>query len=52
MALVFPPGEIAVLEPLQAGRLRAALRDVVFALGDPDTLDQHQQAIPTVRASA
>jgi hypothetical protein len=41
VALVFPPGEVAVLEPLQDGRLRAALRDAVFALDDPDTRDQH-----------
>lgn len=52
VALVFPPGEVAVLEPLQATRLRAALRDVVFALDDPDTRDQHQHTVPTVQASA
>lgn len=51
-ALVFPPGEVAVLEPLQAGRLRAALRDAVFTLDDPETHDRHQRAIPTVRTSA
>ncbi|MGH4016928.1 MAG: hypothetical protein ACRDSL_23965 [Pseudonocardiaceae bacterium] len=48
VALVFPPGEVAILEPLQAGRLRAA----VFALDDPDTRDQHQHTVPTVQASA
>jgi hypothetical protein len=48
VALVFPSGEVAVLEPLQAGRLRGALRDVVLALDDPDQAE-HQQAIPTVR---
>lgn len=52
VALVFPPGEVAVLEPLQAARLRAALRDVVFALDDPDTRDQHQHTVLTVQASA
>lgn len=52
VALVFPPGEVAVLEPLQAGRLRAALRDAVFALDDPETRNQHQHAVPTVQASA
>lgn len=52
VALVFPPGEVAVLEPLQVGRLRAALRDAVFALDDPETCDQHQHAVPTVRTSA
>jgi hypothetical protein len=52
VALVFPPGEVAVLEPLQVGRLRAALRDVVFALDKPEARDQYQQAIPTLRAHA
>jgi len=51
VALVFPPGEVAVLEPLQVGRLRAALRDSVLALDDRETRDQHQHAVPTVRAS-
>ncbi|HJQ46520.1 MAG TPA: hypothetical protein VJ870_09375 [Amycolatopsis sp.] len=27
-----PPGEAAVLEPLEVGRLRAALRDAVMAV--------------------
>jgi len=49
VALVFPHGEVAVLEPLQAGRLRGALRDVVLALDDPATQAEHQQAIPTLR---
>ena len=49
VALVFPSGEVAVLEPLQAGRLRGALRDVVLALDDPENQAEHQQAIPTVR---
>lgn len=52
VALVFPPGEVAFLEPLQAGRLRAALRDVVFALDDPATRENHQHAVPTARATA
>jgi hypothetical protein len=52
VALVFSPGEVAVLEPLQLGCLRAALRDVVFALDDPATRDDHQHTIPTVQASA
>ncbi|WP_317630392.1 hypothetical protein [Saccharopolyspora rosea] len=52
MALVFPPGEVAVLDPLQAGRLRGALRDVVFALDEPATRDEHQHAIPIERAHA
>lgn len=52
VALIVPPGEIAVLEPLQVGRLRAALRDAVFALDDPENRDQHQHVIPTVQASA
>jgi len=52
VALIFPPGEVAVLEPLQVGRLRAALRDAVFALDDPETRDQHQHAVPISRATA
>jgi hypothetical protein len=52
VALVFPPGEVAVLEPLQAGRLRAALRDAVFALDEPATREEHQHIVPTVQANA
>lgn len=52
VALVVPPGEVAVLDPLQAGRLRGALRDAVLALDHPETRDQRQDAISTVRASA
>ena len=33
VVLVAPPGEAAVLEPLDVGRLRAALRDAVVAVG-------------------
>lgn len=50
VALVFPPGEVAVLDPLQAGRLRGALREVVFALDDPATQAEYQQAIPVVQS--
>jgi hypothetical protein len=49
VALVFPPGEVAVLEPLQAGKLRGALRDVVLALDDPATQAEREQAIPIMR---
>jgi len=49
VALVFPSGEVAILEPLQAGRLRGALRDVVLALDEPDAQTEHQQEIPSVR---
>lgn len=52
VALVFPPGEVAVLEPLQVGRLRAALRDAVFALDEHATREDHQHTVPTVQASA
>lgn len=31
VVLVAPPGETAVLSPLEVGRLRAALRDAVMA---------------------
>ncbi|TNC21168.1 hypothetical protein [Amycolatopsis alkalitolerans] len=33
VVVVAPPGEAAVLEPLDVGRLRAALRDTVVAMG-------------------
>lgn len=33
VVLVAPPGETAVLAPLDVGRLRAALRDAVLQLG-------------------
>jgi hypothetical protein len=49
VALVVPPGEVAVLGPLQVGRLRAALQDAVFALDDPATRDQHQHTVPTAQ---
>ncbi|MDQ7810613.1 hypothetical protein Q5425_43395 [Amycolatopsis sp. A133] len=37
VVLVAPPGEAAVLGPLDVGRLRAALRDAVVATADDDT---------------
>lgn len=52
VALVFPSGEVVVLEPLQAGRLRAALRHAMLALETPGTRKEHQYAIPTVRGGA
>ncbi|TVT61896.1 hypothetical protein FNH05_01885 [Amycolatopsis rhizosphaerae] len=52
VALIIPPGEVAVLEPLQAGRLRAALRDALLALEEPATREQHQYTVPTLRNSA
>ncbi|GAB2974949.1 hypothetical protein LWP59_31400 [Amycolatopsis acidiphila] len=33
VVVVAPPGEAAVLEPLDVGRLRAALRDAVVMMG-------------------
>ncbi|OLZ58973.1 hypothetical protein BS330_10705 [Amycolatopsis keratiniphila subsp. nogabecina] len=37
IVLVAPPGEAAVLGPLDVGRLRAALRDAVVAVAEnPD----------------
>ncbi|TVT55318.1 hypothetical protein FNH05_09670 [Amycolatopsis rhizosphaerae] len=51
VALVFPPGEVAVLEPLQAGRLRAAVRDAALALGDPVTREEHRHAVAIVQVS-
>lgn len=34
VVVVAPPGEAAVLEPLDVGRLRAALRDAVVVMGN------------------
>lgn len=36
VVLVAPPGEAAVLGPLDVGRLRAALRDAVVAVANPE----------------
>ncbi|WP_166459331.1 hypothetical protein [Amycolatopsis pithecellobii] len=33
VVVMAPPGEAAVLEPLDVGRLRAALRDAVVTMG-------------------
>ncbi|HEX5402058.1 MAG TPA: hypothetical protein VFX16_07120 [Pseudonocardiaceae bacterium] len=52
VVLVFPLGAVAVLEPLQAGRLRAALRDAVLALDHPDSCGRHPYVVPTVQATA
>lgn len=52
VALIVPPGQVAVVEPLEAGRLVGALRDAVRALDRPETREAHRHAIPTVRASA
>ncbi len=38
IALIVPPGAVAILEVLAAGRLRGALRDAVYALDDPAVL--------------
>lgn len=37
VVLVAPPGETAVLNPLDVGRLRAALRDAVVDASSNDT---------------
>lgn len=39
VVLVAPPGEAAVLAPLDVGRLRAALRDAIVSAEDPATLE-------------
>jgi hypothetical protein len=52
VALVVPPGEVAVLEPLEVGRLVGALRDAVRGLDHPQTRRAHQHSIRTVRSSA
>jgi hypothetical protein len=53
VALVFPSGQVVVLDLLQAGRLRGALRHAVIALETPRASGEYQfYAIPTVRAGA
>lgn len=37
VVLIAPPGEAAVLSPLDVGRLRAALRDAIVSAEDPAT---------------
>ena len=51
VALVFPTAEVVVLDPLQAGRLRAAVRDAVLALEASGMCGGHQDAIRIVRGS-
>ncbi|GDY33889.1 hypothetical protein [Gandjariella thermophila] len=51
VALIVPPGEAAVLEPLEVGRLRAALRDVVLALDHTRTPEQREQGTQPVQVS-
>lgn len=36
VVVVAPPGETAILEPLEVGRLRAALREAVVNASVPD----------------
>ena len=36
VVVVAPPGETAILEPLEVGRLRAALREAVMNASVPD----------------
>lgn len=45
IALIVPAGEIATLDLLGIGRLRAALRDAGRALDDPLTAHRHRHAI-------
>jgi hypothetical protein len=52
VALVFPPGAVAVLEPLQAGRLRAALRDVVYSMDDRASRRLVSRDVPVARMTA
>jgi hypothetical protein len=52
IALIVPAGEVAVLAPLDAGRLVGALREAVRALDHPETWQAQQHAIPTLRTTA
>lgn len=42
VVLIAPPGETAVLGPLEVGRLRAALRDAVVGAEDPTKINSAQ----------
>ncbi len=42
VVLVAPPGETAILSPLDVGRLRAALRDAVIDASVEPTPDGHR----------
>lgn len=46
VALVIPPGDVAELDLLAVGVLRAALRDAVFAVADSGTKYPHIYAVP------
>lgn len=39
VVVMAPPGEAAVLAPLEVGKLRAALRDAIVSADDPASLD-------------
>lgn len=39
VVLMNPPGEAAILSPLDVGRLRAALRDAIVTAEDPATAE-------------
>jgi hypothetical protein len=46
LAVVAPPGGIAVLNVILAGQLRAALREAAFALDDPNIERPHAFPVP------
>lgn len=46
VALVVPPGDVAVLDLITVGRLRAVLREAVFALDDPNVERPHAFPVP------
>lgn len=52
VALVVPHGDVAVLDLLTVGRLRAVLREAVFALDDPDIELPRAYSVAIARASA
>jgi hypothetical protein len=47
VALVVPPGEVAVLNLITVGQLRAVLREAVFALDDPNVERPYAFPVPT-----
>lgn len=46
VVLIAPPGEAAVLAPLEVGRLRAALRDAVVGADDPAQIESTEVGGP------
>jgi hypothetical protein len=46
VALIVPPGEVAELDLMAVGRLRAALRDAIRDLDDPNAAFDYVHVVP------